>query len=802
MIMNNLYRYFFIAKNNMKKQKGDMITFFILIMVSALLLFISLSFLMGTSKVLESSKKSANGSDALIFLAKHNLSEELLEDIIIENEWLDEYEKTKALSGSFEYRKAGSGKKWAKYSFVVCSYDEDRTIQRVTADTKNLSGNDIVLPISLSINYCVGDKIELKLEDNEYVFRVAGFDENIYYCSPMNMGQYLVYVSDDMYEELDFENPDNFLTPLTMFNALYSNKARKSNIDCNTMLNELSEEYKMTAERYVEDHPNARLNSLWNWLPADLMMNASMILPLVFVGLLVVFAVIILVIALVITSFSIKNFIMTNMRNTAIMEASGYTVRELTGILVLQLLIVSLLGGIVGCIIGAASIDKVGIMILMMLGLPWNQPLNICVGVGVIFGVCLVAAVITVLLGRDYKKTSVLDALRGGINAHNFRKNFFSFDKTAFPIAITLALKETFGRFKSQIGVIFIAGILTISTMVGFGMLDTYVIDKNGLLSIAGITEEDADVYDGNDAVRQSIESMSMVESVNGVVWRSYEYSHGRNKQSFSTKAYLDTELIKGGSIVEGRWPKYDNEVMFGSTAASTLGVKTGDSVTLKNGNVEENYIVSGICQTMNNMGQMAYMTFDGIYKTGDPLPYYTLNVIFKEGHTYPEFEKEFKDMYPDMEVEDFQVAYENSVGVIRIGMEGFAILIAVITVAIVAFVEALIIRTQVTREWRNLGVSKALGFTSGQLIVQTMMSNIPSVLMGVLIGLILAVKSTAKVMMAAMSIFGFRNVQISIRPISYIFTALIIIGVAMGTSAFIGRRIKILEPVKMITEE
>ena len=225
-------------------------------------------------------------------------------------------------------------------------------------------------------------------------------------------------------------------------------------------------------------------------------------------------------------------------------------------------------------------------------------------------------------------------------------------------------------------------------------------------------------------------------------------------------------------------------------------------NAALKNGNVEENYIVSGLCQTMNNMGQMAYMTFDGLRRTGDTINSYTLNVMFKEGHEYQEFEREFKDMYPDMEVDDFKVAYENSVGVIRIGMEGFTILIAVITVAIVAFVEALIIRTQVTREWRNLGVSKALGFTSGQLIVQTMLSNIPSILMGVFAGLLLAIKSTAKVMMAAMSIFGFRNVDINLRPQSYLFTAVIIIGVAMGTSAFIGRRIKVLEPVKMITEE
>ena len=34
-----MYKLFFIAKNNMKKQKGDMITFFILTFIAALLIF-------------------------------------------------------------------------------------------------------------------------------------------------------------------------------------------------------------------------------------------------------------------------------------------------------------------------------------------------------------------------------------------------------------------------------------------------------------------------------------------------------------------------------------------------------------------------------------------------------------------------------------------------------------------------------------------------------------------------------------------------------------------------------------------
>ena len=98
--------------------------------------------------------------------------------------------------------------------------------------------------------------------------------------------------------------------------------------------------------------------------------------------------------------------------------------------------------------------------------------------------------------------------------------------------------------------------------------------------------------------------------------------------------------------------------------------------------------------------------------------------------------------------------------------------------------------------------MSKALGFTSGQLIWQTMLSNMPAITIGVIAGLILSPVSGEKLMMSAFAIFGFRKAIFTVLPTSYVLTAVIIIGIAMATAALLGRRIKSLEPVKMITEE
>ena len=130
------------------------------------------------------------------------------------------------------------------------------------------------------------------------------------------------------------------------------------------------------------------------------------------------------------------------------------------------------------------------------------------------------------------------------------------------------------------------------------------------------------------------------------------------------------------------------------------------------------------------------------------------------------------------------------------------AVLVMLVTAFIVGLAEALLIRTRITKEWRNLGVNKALGFTSNQLISQVMLSNIPAILIGIAAGLLAATFLGDKIVILMFSIFGFRKVSFVITPINYILVCIMIVGVALAVSWFNGKKIRKLEPVKMITEE
>ena len=773
-----------------------MITFFILSMLAALFIFISASFLADTGKVVDTNMEKINAADILI-IADYN--EDLLskaEEIIKGNVYLKNFEVEDYLYCNSKYRAKGS-KTWIDYPFNLSSYERKAEIQTLSCDATGLSGNEAIIPISLSTSFKIGSVLQLKIGDNIYDLKVAGYNEDNIYCSPMNMGTYKTYISEKLYQDVLFENQVG-AKESRYIKTQITDTAKRKHIDVNKLSDEVGDELTTWYNEYTKIYPEKSVNL--NILPAPLMKTGSMILPLVFVALIFLFAVIILIIAIVIINFSVKNFIMTNMKNTAIMEASGYTVKELVFILLFQLLLVAGLGSALGILLGALLIDKIGILILITLGLAWNQPVNIPVVLLVFLSIVLLVTLLTILLGREYSRISVLSALRGGVNTHNFKKNLFAFDKSSFSIPVTLALKDTFGKFRNQLGVIFIMMILTISTIVAFGMVDTYGSDE-GVLKIAGF-----DVYDaffvGDEAMESTVAAFKSVKNTRREIRMGNNFYYKKKKESLTTRAFSDTSTIMGGSILEGRWPKYSNEVLLAVNAANKLGVSMGDVVTVKNEMAEESFIVCGTCQTMNNMGYMAFMTLDGLAKTTTLPDTMSIHVNLNPGYTFADFEKEFNEVYPDVTPNDFAEASRQTIGLITGGIKGFAYFVALLTILIVAFVESLIVRTNINRQWRNLGVSKALGFTSRQLIEQVMMSNFPSILIGVAIGLLLSPFLGGKLMVTTMIIFGFKKIDFSIGLLSFILTALIICGVALATAAFMGRRIKNLDPVKMITEE
>ena len=214
---------------------------------------------------------------------------------------------------------------------------------------------------------------------------------------------------------------------------------------------------------------------------------------------------------------------------------------------------------------------------------------------------------------------------------------------------------------------------------------------------------------------------------------------------------------------------------------------------------------MTGTYQRMDRMGRTAYLTFEGADRIlrNNTVYYY---ITGKDGAGYDELKREADALAAEKGTEfqtsDIWKTTESTIGTMADAMKGLCVGIAVVTILVVIFVEALIIRSKIIREWRGMGISKAMGMTSGGLIVQIMLSNIPAIVTGILAGLLLAPAAGSRVSKVILSMFGIIKLSFPI-PAGYMaFTAAAILAVALGTAGLIGLKVRKINPVEMITEE
>ena len=154
------------------------------------------------------------------------------------------------------------------------------------------------------------------------------------------------------------------------------------------------------------------------------------------------------------------------------------------------------------------------------------------------------------------------------------------------------------------------------------------------------------------------------------------------------------------------------------------------------------------------------------------------------------------------MHNDDMLASMDSTIASVVAALKAICVVIAVLTIIIVIFVESLVIRAKIAREWRGLGISKALGQTSGGLITQIMLSNIPAILTGAILGGLLSPLVGGNMIKAAFSLFAVKKVDFHI-PAQYVLLTIAgIVIVAAFTSATAGLKVRKLKPVTMITEE
>ena len=353
---------------------------------------------------------------------------------------------------------------------------------------------------------------------------------------------------------------------------------------------------------------------------------------------------------------------------------------------------------------------------------------------------------------------------------------------------------------------IIMIAILSIAMLCGFGMLENFGKDPDQMIKITGTTTGKIMVQNSRNNLTDEIWEIEGVTAI--LTYQNLEPEISKNGKSMSahTFAMIEPEKNYKATILEGRMPKQANELMVTAAVADELGIECGDVVKLTFAGTTEEYLITGINQRMQEMGRTMAMTVEGAEKLLPGSARYTYEIDAKDELTYEylkaEIEKIGKAHGEKLSYQDFEKLVDESMGAIMSSMKAICIVFSVITLLIVFFVESLVIRAKIVREWRGMGISKALGMTSKGLISQIMISNIPAILGGILIGSIIAPAAGMGIVKLIFMAFGIKELDFDISIAAMLITGISILLVAVLTSGLFGRKVRKLQPVEMITEE
>ena len=574
--------------------------------------------------------------------------------------------------------------------------------------------------------------------------------------------------------------------------------------DMDALQQNISDDYNLNISKLEEKETDTSYDIVIN-INKDLMLFGNTTFPYVSIGFIAVFAVMILVIALIIISFSISNFIQRNMKNTGILEACGYKVSELKNALTVQIMSVAVSGTAIGLAMALVSLPSVGEILKAVMGITWTSNTNMIPILITGTSLLLIVFSTTRIISRKYNNISVLDALRGGINTHNFKKNRFAFSKTRLPVALVLSLKETFGNLGKNIALALIIAILTVSAIIGFALKENFSSDKNGMMDVMGIEMGTAGIT-AIEGIGDDLRALQGVKNVYECQNKILTLEFDGQSYIYNTFGVADSKYAINTVVTEGRQPEADNEIMLTHPISMQTGAGIGDVVTITNGDHSEAFVVTGINQRLEQAGKTMAMTLDGFERIDARSNYNDYYVTAEDGVTYDELKKTLEDYGRSKGLE---LGITNTGELIEGTINGMIstfdivnVIIMIITTFIVIFVESLVIRAKITREWRNMGINKALGMTSGNLIGQITLSNIPVIITGCLIGALSSGFVGRSMMLIIFSYLGLQKLTLKMPLVLILATVAGIILIAALTSAFEGLRIRKLIPMEMITEE
>lgn len=776
-----------LLKANMFKKKGTFISIMILMLLITAMMLSVISVKQNYNKAIEESFDSL-GSDVLVMIRKNNLSDELLADV--ENhEYVEKVNKYPSIGSNhaiYNGWKDNNGYFFRELPDNIKVYNNKAN--GFLKEKITINPGEIYLPLGSKdkIKCELGTNIEIVFNDEiSKTYKIAGFVEEPYQgASTIGWKQVFINSNDliELQNEIGEERKNNHFYVLEIFKSnncsLSSIKfQRQINLDTNIISMSIGSIYK------------------------DQSTNYATMIPEIVINIVIGFSILLFVIVIIVVSHNISTEIEMDYTTLGILKSQGFTKNKIRLLYLLQY-IISIIAGILIGLLGAIPIEIIVSNVCKdITGILPNNGLSI--GGILIYTLIVLAICMLVLYLKTVKisKISPVNAINGGNNDIYFT-NRLNAPISKKGLALSLSFRQFTSSFKRYLSTILIAALLV------FCMISTTLVSKclssKETLRNMGVVEaditlvaKDRESFEGFEEIDRFVEKTGYMLEKNSVA-SIYTSIEGENVMC----EVIEFSKYISPSVLKGRAPLYDNEIIVSKFVADELDLKVGDEATVTFGKTSNKYLITGIYQSGSDGGYVYAMSFDAAIRNGatinNYLRYYVLNDRDKIEEVANQIADKFGDKYTitydTSSSSNAYSAYKSIVDIVNIIIYSFSIVFTLVVIKMIctkAFIE----------EKTNFGIYKALGFTNKKLRLQFSLRFFVISIIGSLIGVILSLLFTDDLLNLIFSLFGICEVSFVYTPLSIILPFVTISTCLFVFAYLLSGKIKKIEIRELIAE-
>lgn len=548
-------------------------------------------------------------------------------------------------------------------------------------------------------NLSLGDTLEITVGDIKKEFTVSYIIKDAVFGSSM-MGFKRFFISDEDYSF--FANDD-----LTMINVYSINCSDSTAFQSSYR----SEQFNVIS---MVDR-----NSI----------NYCYIMDMLVSTILILVSICLILIAFLILRFTISFTIQEDYRQIGIMKAIGLSDFGIRKLYLIKYLVIAVIGSVVGLILsfpfGSLILTQTGTSIEIE-----SATSNIWINLGSSLLIILIVLAFCYQSTRKINKFSAIESIRSGSNGERYhsKNKILLHSKSKMSPSLYIALNDILSGFRKYIAltIIFIIGTLMIllplsatNTMRSnemfrsFSLVTSDACMDNDNSEVYVISKDNTQLLADMDSIKNDIEEKGYTSEV----WAEIDYyvpvytNNPDEKYSYFTFQSIG-DAPDSYDLLEGEMPLLPNEIMITDKSAKEMQVGIGDHLHFCFSDSEEDFLITGIFQSLMNMGK-GYRVSDSANLESDFLAGFMGIQVEINELSEAEAVQLLKDMYPEYKIRTNIEYTERFIGNITEQMDMLQLFIVLIVLIINCLITALMIKTMFTRDRTEIALLKSLGISN-----------------------------------------------------------------------------------------